>query len=87
MLVLDIKNITRPIPYHTYIATQELPKCCRELYSNGYNGRSVISNRPLKPPTMCRCLETLRKKTFEDTKVVIRRRNHSIGTCTPEISY
>ena len=29
------------------------------------------SNRPLKKPTMCRCLETLRKKGFEDTKVVI----------------
>ena len=24
---------------------------------------------------MCRCLETLRKKSFEDTKVVIRSRN------------
>ena len=33
------------------------------------------SNRPLKKPTMCRCLETLRKKSFEDTKVVIRSRN------------
>ena len=33
------------------------------------------SNRPLKNPTMCRCLETLRKKSFEDTKVVIRSRN------------
>jgi hypothetical protein len=30
------------------------------------------SHRPLKKPTMCRCLETLRKKSFEDTKVVIR---------------
>ena len=34
-----------------------------------------VLKQTIEKTTMCRCLETLRKKSFEDTKVVIRSRN------------